>query len=172
MAPPDAAAAEEIALELEAVRYTYPELRDAPPAGPDRRGGGGAAAAASSPPQAARGADGAAAAPAAVEIDLAPRGARQAFVSARLRLDFENSAYPEAPPGIQILEPRGLGDARLAAAYDKLRSEAADLAGGPAVGRLVELAEEILSDYNTPEGEFCASQCFHVAYLAAAAAVA
>ncbi len=114
-------------MELEAVRHTYPELQDAP-------ADGGAAAAAP-----------------AVQIDLAPRNARQAFIAARLRVGL-GGGYPAAAAAVELLEPRGLGDAREAEALRRLGAEAAELAGGPAVGRLVELCEELLTEFNSPEG--------------------
>jgi len=114
---------DEVAMELEAVRYTYPELQtdDGSPHP-------------------------------AVAIDLAPRNARQAFVSARLWLGL-GGGYPAAGPAVvRLRDARGLGDARAAEVVARLRGEAAELEGGPAVGRLVELCEELLSEFNAPEG--------------------
>lgn len=115
----DEAAAEEIAAELEALSFTYPELTGTAAGG--------------------------------LCIDLAPRGARQAFVSARLGLALPER-YPAAPATVALRDARGLGDARAAALVRALEAEAGALAGGPALGRLVELCEDLLTEVNAPEG--------------------
>ncbi|GBF90138.1 hypothetical protein Rsub_03271 [Raphidocelis subcapitata] len=139
----DEAAAEEIAAELEALSFTYPELRTA-----DGRGGGGGNdcdPALPPPPDVADAVAG------GLCIDLAPRGARQAFVSARLWLGLP-PGYPHAPAAVALREARGIGDARAAALLRALGAEAAALVGQPALGRLIELCEELLNAANAPEG--------------------
>jgi hypothetical protein len=121
---------EELAAELEALAFTYPELA------PDASEGACAGAAA------------------AYAIDLVPRSVPppRRFVAARLRLATP-PGYPEAPACAELRDARGLGDARREGLLARLSEEAAALAGGPALGRLVELCEELLGELNAPEGE-------------------
>lgn len=133
---------DDLAMELEALRYTYPEIQIEE----------GPALAAADDGAADAGAAGAAPSPAAsASIALRPRGARQAFVSATLHLAAP-AGYPATSPSIQLLDPRGLGDARAAALLARLNAEAADLAGGPCLGALVEACQDGLTEANAPEG--------------------
>ena len=121
-------------MELEALRFTYPEIHI------DDGGGGGGGDDA-----------GLAGAAAAASIALRPRCARQDFVSATLRLSAPRG-YPAASPSIELCEPKGLGDARAAALLARLQAEAAEHVGGPCLGQLIELCQEGLTEANAPEG--------------------
>ncbi|KAI8476499.1 MAG: hypothetical protein J3K34DRAFT_516635, partial [Monoraphidium minutum] len=84
---------DDLAMELEALRYTYPEI----------------------------------------QIDERPQAAAPA-------------------ESIELRDARGLGDGRRASAAARLEAEAAEHAGGPCLGQLVELCLDILTEYNCPEG--------------------
>jgi hypothetical protein len=130
---------DEVAAELEALSFMYPELASDASSGDDDGSSGGAAAAGARAP--------------AYSIDLGPRGAPppRRFVAARLRLAAP-AGYPSAPARVALRDVRGLGDARRAGLLARLEAEASELAGGPALGRLVELCEQLLGELNAPEG--------------------
>lgn len=122
-------------MELEALSYTYPELKQLD----NER---------------------------TLLIDLQPRSARQAFVAASLQLRIPDG-YPEsAAPIIELREPKGLGDRWEAELLRRLEAEAADLVGGPALGQLVELCQDLLFEFNAPDGEPGAwvFRCSHCAW--------
>jgi hypothetical protein len=73
------------------------------------------------------------------------------FVQATLMLS-PGVGYPACPPRAWLEEARGLGEARLAAIAERLASEAAELAGEPALGHLCQVARDAMDDFNTPEG--------------------
>jgi hypothetical protein len=123
---------DELAMEVEALSYTYPEIEIE-----------------MFEPSNSVGTEASPAAAAALRIDLRPRAARQAFVAAALRLMAPRGCPTASPRGI---EPQGLGDAREAALLARLAAEAQDLIAGPCLGQLIELCQDLLSDANAPEG--------------------
>lgn len=108
----------EVETEMEAVRYTYPELQDGPgTASGERAAAPGAAAAACS------------ISGRWLHIDLQPRAARQAFVRGRLALRL-GGGYPGEPASPRLGEAKGLGDARQAAVLLALRCGRARVVAG------------------------------------------
>ncbi|KIZ01222.1 hypothetical protein MNEG_6737 [Monoraphidium neglectum] len=132
---------DELAMEVEALSYTYPEIEIE-----------------MFEPSNSVGTEASPAAAAALRIDLRPRAARQAFVAAALRLMAPRGCPTASPRGI---EPQGLGDAREAALLARLAAEAQDLIAGPCLGQLIELCQDLLSDANAPEGH-CAICLFEM----------
>ncbi len=91
-----------------------------------------------------------------VQLQLMPRGAEahNAFVLANLRLRVP-AGYPAdcaEVVDVSLTDTKGLGDARATALERKLREEAVALQGELVLGTLCELALDLVTEENRPEG--------------------
>lgn len=97
-------------------------------------------------------------------------GASLAMLRVDAVLDLKSSV---TPPGVTVLDPRGLSDRQHAEIEAALRAEAELLEGCQMVYALVERAKALLAEHETPEGDCCIcaeplaarpymrTQCYH-----------
>ena len=88
---------------------------------------------------------------------LTGEDAQSRFLEATLRLTVPPD-YPHAsPPIVELLDAKGIGDARQRELTQLLKSEAEGLRGELCLGHLVETARAWMTEHNVPEGAcaFC-----------------
>lgn len=74
------------------------------------------------------------------------------FVEATVRV-LVGRGYPEVAPVVEVVGSKGLGEERVKAYKERLQVEAKALEGELMLGQICVLAFEMLTELNTPEGE-------------------
>ena len=95
-----------------------------------------------------------------LSMALLPRqldGDHEAYVAAKLVLRIENSSYPTSPATAILEDAKGLTDTACTQLQASLQAEAVNLAGEMVLGHLCELALDLLTEANHPNGTciFC-----------------
>eukprot|EP00232_Nephroselmis_pyriformis_P001630 CAMPEP_0182905342 /NCGR_PEP_ID=MMETSP0034_2-20130328/32876_1 /TAXON_ID=156128 /ORGANISM="Nephroselmis pyriformis, Strain CCMP717" /LENGTH=263 /DNA_ID=CAMNT_0025040745 /DNA_START=138 /DNA_END=926 /DNA_ORIENTATION=+ len=96
--------------------------------------------------------------PPCVSIALAPSAEEIANQFVQMTLHLRGGEqYPNECPAIEIRQPKGLGDARHAALLGQLRAHAEECRGMPMMASITQVAQDLLTDINSPEGDcpFC-----------------
>lgn len=123
---------EELAEELEALKYTYWEeltVDDSSQSGGDVR----------------------------ITLLVSPRTAldnTKRFVEAIISFSV-SQGYPEVAPELEVTGNKGLGEERAKMYEESLRAEAKALQGELMLGQICEVAFEMLTELNKPEGGAC-----------------
>jgi E3 ubiquitin-protein ligase RNF25 len=95
-----------------------------------------------------------------LSMPLLPRqldGEHEAYVAAKLVLKIDNLSYPTTAATAILEEPKGLTDAACSQLETSLQAEAENLVGEMVLGHLCELALDLLTEANHPNGNciFC-----------------